>query len=107
MEVEHTEENKSKESNENSSVDSFPWLQVEGRKGLWHLYDQHVLSQVVPFFEDDSNRGDRDGRGHGRELQPQRFLLGSHHFAFVQLKRDTNTVRTTGCVTLTRCTVES
>lgn len=52
---------------------------------LPHLNDQHVLSEVVPFFEDYPNRCSRGGGRHGRELQPQRLLLRGHHLAFVQL----------------------
>lgn len=54
------------------------------------LNDQHVLSEVVPLFEDYSNRCGRGGRRHGTELQPQGLLFRGHHLAFVQLdKRDT------------------
>lgn len=49
------------------------------------LNDEHVLPEVVPLFEDYSHRGRRGWRRHGGELQPQRLLFRSHHFAFLQL----------------------
>lgn len=60
---------------------------IKGKKNqkLLNLNDQHVLSEVVPLFEDYSNWCRRGGRRHGTELQPQGLLLRGHHLAFVQL----------------------
>lgn len=48
---------------------------IKVTKDLSDLNDQHVLSEVIPLFEDYSNRCGGGRRWHGRELQPQRLLL--------------------------------
>ena len=53
---------------------------------LSHLQDEHVLSEVVSVLEDDPDGVTGQGGGVGPlELQPQRLLLGRHHFALLNL----------------------
>lgn len=58
---------------------------IKVTKDLSDLNDQHVLSEVIPLFEDYSNRCGGGRWWHGRELQPQRLLLWGHYFAFIEL----------------------
>ena len=53
---------------------------------LSHLQDEHVLPEVVPVLEDDTDGVTAQGGGVGPlELQPQRLLLGRHDFALLDL----------------------
>lgn len=55
-----------------------------------HLQNEHVLPEVVAVFEDDADGvfGERGAVG-PFELQPQRLLLGRHHFALLDLDAST------------------
>lgn len=53
---------------------------------LTHLQDEHVLSEVISVFEDDADGVFGQSGGVGPlKLQPQRLLLGCHHFALFDL----------------------
>lgn len=58
---------------------------VTHRSSWSDLKDQHILSEVVPQFEDDAQGWGGGGGRHGLELQPQRLLLGRHHLAALKL----------------------
>lgn len=51
-----------------------------------HLQNEHVLSEVIPVFEDDADGVFGQSGGVGPfELQPQRLLLRRHHFTLLDL----------------------